>query len=68
MIKVNVEVDHKRWLQKIKNPKNYFKNKLIKISKTVNFFMPRFVIYLNINLYHRYSFYKLLQFLLPTDA
>jgi len=45
MIKVNVEVDHKRWLQKIKNPKNYFKNKLIKISKTVNFFKKKNTIF-----------------------
>jgi len=30
--------------------------------------MPSFTIYLNINLYHWYSFDKLLQFLLPTDV
>ena len=38
MINVNVEVNSRPWLKKIKNPKKYFKKKLKKISKTVNFF------------------------------
>ena len=38
MIKVNVEVDCKPWLKKIKNPKKYFNKKLKKISKIVKFF------------------------------
>ena len=38
MIKVNVEVDCKPWLKKIKNPKKYFSKKLKKISKIVKFF------------------------------
>ena len=38
MIKVNVEVDNKSWLKKIKNPKRYFNKKLKKISKIVKFF------------------------------
>ena len=38
MIRVNVEVDCKPWLKKIKNPKKYFNKKLKKISKIVKFF------------------------------
>ena len=38
MIKVNVEVDFKPWLNKIKNPKKYFNKKLKKILKIVKFF------------------------------
>ena len=38
MIKVNVEVDYKPWIKKIKSPKKYFNQKLKKISKTVPFF------------------------------
>ena len=37
MIKVNVEVNKKSWHKKIKNPKNYFKKKIKKISKNFNF-------------------------------
>ena len=37
MIKVNVEVDCKPWLKKIKNPKKYFDKKLKKILKNVSF-------------------------------
>ena len=33
MIKANVIVGHFKWKKKIKNPDNYFKNKLKKISK-----------------------------------
>ena len=38
MIKVNVEINSKRWHKKIKNPKKYFIRKLNKISKIVKFF------------------------------
>ena len=38
MIKVNVEVNSKSWLKKIKNPERYFSKKLKKISKIVKFF------------------------------
>ena len=33
MIKANVILGHSKWKKKIKNPSNYFKNKLIKLSK-----------------------------------
>ena len=38
MIKVNVEVNSKSWLKKIKNPERYFSKKLKKISQIVKFF------------------------------
>ena len=38
MINVNVEVNSKPWLNKIKNPKKYFVKKLKKISKILKFF------------------------------
>ena len=38
MIKVNVEINNKSWLKKIKNPKKYINQKLKKISKIINFF------------------------------
>ena len=41
MIKVNVEVDHKSWHQKIKNPKKYFIKKLKKIPKIMKFFKDK---------------------------
>ena len=37
MIKVNVEVDCKPWLKKIKSPKKYFNQKLKKISRIIKF-------------------------------
>ena len=37
MIKANVIVGHFKWKKKIKNPDNYFKNKLKKISKILFF-------------------------------
>tara|TARA_B100000029_G_scaffold45297_1_gene41776 strand:+ start:3412 stop:3870 length:459 start_codon:yes stop_codon:yes gene_type:complete len=37
MIKFNVEVNNKSWHKRIKNPKNYFKNKLKKISENIKF-------------------------------
>ena len=33
MIKANVILGHSKWKKKLKNPSNYFKNKLIKLSK-----------------------------------
>ena len=33
MIKANVIIGHYQWKRKIKNPKNYFKNKLKRILK-----------------------------------
>ena len=38
MINVNVEVNSKSWLKKIKNPKKYLNQKLKKISKIIRFF------------------------------
>ena len=45
MIKVNVEVDNKSWHKKIKNPKRYFNKKLKKISKIVEFFKGKNIIF-----------------------
>ena len=33
MIKANVILDHSKWKNKIKNPSNYFKKRLSKLSK-----------------------------------
>ena len=33
MIKANIILDTSKWKNKIKNPNNYFKKKLIKLSK-----------------------------------
>ena len=38
MNNVNVEVNSKLWLKKIKNPKKYLNKKLKKISKNIKFF------------------------------
>ena len=40
MIKVNVEITKKTWHKKI-NPKKYFKKKLNKISKNIDFFKKK---------------------------
>ena len=40
MIKVNVEITNKSWHKKI-NPKKYFKKKLNKISKNIDFFKKK---------------------------
>ena len=45
MINVNVEVNSKPWLKKIKNPKKYFNKKLKKISKIVPFFKEKNAIF-----------------------
>ena len=37
MIKANIILDKKIWNKKIKNPDNYFKKKLAKLSKLKNF-------------------------------
>ena len=41
MIRLNVEIDHKPWNKKIKDPKKYFSNKLKKISKKLNYFRKK---------------------------
>ena len=54
MISINVEVNNKFWLKKIKNPKKYFKVKLRKISKIVKLFNKKnitFTILLTNSLY-----------------
>ena len=38
MIKINIEIENKSWCKKIKNPRNYFKQKLKKISNIIKFF------------------------------
>ena len=45
MIKVNVEVNCKPWLKKIKGPKKYFNQRLKKISKVVPFFKGKNLIF-----------------------
>ena len=45
MIKVNVEVNSKSWLKRIKNPKKYFDKKLKKISKNIRFFKGKNMIF-----------------------
>ena len=45
MIKVNVEVNSKSWLKRIKNPKKYFDKKLKKISKNIKFFKGKNMIF-----------------------
>ena len=37
MIKANVIIGHPKWKKKIKNPTNYFKNKLRRILKIPSF-------------------------------
>ena len=37
MIKVNIEIDNKSWIKKIKKPKKYFLKKLKKISDRIHF-------------------------------
>ena len=37
MIKANVILDHSKWKNKIKNPINYFKNKINKLNKIKSF-------------------------------
>ena len=41
MIKVNVEVNHKLWHKKIKNPQKYFNTRLKKINKLLKFFKKK---------------------------
>ena len=45
MIKVNVQIENKSWKKKIKNPKRYFERKLKKISKVLNFFKNKNIIF-----------------------
>ena len=37
MIKVNVEIGNKSWIQKIRNPRKYFFKKIKKISHKIHF-------------------------------
>ena len=37
MIKANVILGHSKWKKKLKNPSNYFKNRLKKLSKILFF-------------------------------
>ena len=37
MIKANIILDYSKWKNKIKNPNNYLKNKIRKLSKIPNF-------------------------------
>ena len=45
MIRVNVEVKNKSWLQKVKNPNKYFNNKVKKISKSLSLFKKKNLIF-----------------------
>ena len=45
MIKANVEIDKKSWQKKIKNPKKYFSRKLKILSKMVNFFKNKNIVF-----------------------
>ena len=45
MIKVNVEINHRSWHTKIKNPKKYFEKRLKKIFKIVKFFKGKKIIF-----------------------
>ena len=45
MIKVNVEIDKQSWHTKIKTPKKYFITRLKKVSKIVNFFNKKNIVF-----------------------
>jgi probable rRNA maturation factor len=45
MIKVNVELNNKLWIKKIKNPKKYFENKLKKITLNSLLFKKKKIIF-----------------------
>ena len=45
MIKVNVEVDCKPWLKKIKNPNKYFSKKLKEVSKILPYIKKKNIIF-----------------------
>jgi len=45
MIKVNVETNSRSWLQKIKNPKKYFIEKIKKLQKNIKFFKNKNLIF-----------------------
>tara|TARA_B100000029_G_scaffold502811_1_gene578715 strand:+ start:2320 stop:2778 length:459 start_codon:yes stop_codon:yes gene_type:complete len=45
MIKVNVEIDNKSWLRKVKNPKKYLSLKLKIIQKNIKFFKNKNIIF-----------------------
>ena len=45
MIRVNVKINAKSWHDKIKNPKNYFNKKLVKIPQIVKFLKNKNIIF-----------------------
>jgi len=45
MIKVNVEINNKSWLKKIKNPQKYLNNKIKKIPSIIKFFKKKNVVF-----------------------
>ena len=45
MIKVNVEINHKSWHKKIKDPKKYINKKIKKISNIHKFFKSKNIIF-----------------------
>ena len=70
MIKANVIIGHYQWKKKIKNPNNYFKNKLKRISK-IPFFKKKkqeFSIFLTNNKEMKSLNYKFRKKNLPTDV
>ena len=45
MIKVDVEIESKFWFKKIKDPKKYLTKKIKKISKKINFFKGKNIVF-----------------------
>jgi probable rRNA maturation factor len=45
MIKLNVEINSKNWIKKIKIPKKYFNKKLKKIPKNITFLKDRNIVF-----------------------
>ena len=70
MIKANVIVGHYQWKKKIKNPTNYFKNKLRRILKIPNFRKKKqeFSIHLTNNKEMKSLNYKFRKKNKPTDV
>ena len=70
MIKANVLIGHFKWKKKIKNPNDYFKNKLRKISKISSFKKKKqeFSILLTNNKEMKSLNYKFRKKNIPTDV
>ena len=70
MIKTNVILDHSKWKSKIKNPINYFKNKINKLNKIKSFKKKRqeFSILLTNNKEMKSLNYKFREKNKPTDV